>query len=87
MPLAPQFERSSRGTHAPPHTSPLSHAHSPDTQRAPTAHALPHAPQFAASQVVSMQAPSHHVWPETGQVHSPSLQTSSLRHRFSQAPQ
>jgi hypothetical protein len=62
--------------------------HTLNEQTSPTRHALPHAPQFAASfdKLTHVPALSHHDVP-LGQRHAPPEHTSPLRHALPQEPQ
>jgi hypothetical protein len=58
----------------------------PAAHTMPLAQAWPHEPQFAASDVVSVQAPEHDVCP-VRQPHTPAVQTWPAVHALPQLPQ
>jgi len=79
-----------RSTQPPSHAVvPVGHpvfTHAPAEQTSPVAHALPHAPQFAPSVVVSTQSVPQRVLPGA-QPHLPAMQTSTVSHATPQSPQ
>jgi hypothetical protein len=89
---APQYVRLVSGlTHVPPQfVSPGAHDawHVLFEQTSPASHALPHAPQFCGSLVVSRQLCPHFVVPpEHVSAHVPFEQTCPLAHAFAHFPQ
>jgi hypothetical protein len=58
------------------------------TQASPAGHTVPQPPQFAASEVGSMQAPLHNVWPVAQcDAHAPLEHTCPVVHGVPHAPQ